>query len=235
MSKRKTSHKIIIFICTVVIIGSLCGVAYFLYPLIMKNYQKQNIIEIAQGQNLDTIDFEALKAINPDTVGWLQIEGTPINYPVVQTDNNDYYLYNNFEKEPAIEGTVFLDYVCDPMKSRNSILYGHYFSDESMFGSLWRYQEESFLKEHPIIKYDRPNDPGKWEIFSVYITESDYDYRQPDFNDNTEFLNYMNRLKDRSLFNTGVVLSPDDEVITLSTCIYTFDDARFAVHARKIK
>lgn len=235
---RKRIYKIITFICIIVIIASLCGIGYFMYPLIMKNLQKQTVVEVAQGgetKNTGTIDFNGLKAINPDTVGWIQIEGTPLNYPVVQTGDNDYYLYNNFEKASGIEGTVFLDYVCDPMKSRNNILYGHYFADESMFGVLWRYQEETFLKEHPIIKYDRPDAPGNWEIFSIYTTEADYDYRQPDFLSNDDFLTYMNRIKARSIFDTGVILNPDDEVITLSTCIYTFDDARFAVHARKIK
>lgn len=237
MTKVKTSHRIISLISAVFILAAICGVGYYFYPQMMKNLQKQTIIDISQGEvtkNSDTIDFEGLRAINPETVGWVSIKGTPLDYPVVQTDNNDYYLSHNFEKKPAIEGTVFLDAVCDSKKSRNDILYGHYMRDESMFGVLWQYQDEAFLKKHNFIQYDRPGDPGEWEIFSVYTTEADYDYRQPEFADNTDFLSYINRVKERSLYDTGVVLNPTDSVLTLSTCIYIFDNARFVVHARKI-
>ncbi|WP_050741169.1 class B sortase [Acetobacterium bakii] len=237
MSKTKINQKTISRISAVFIIAMICSVGYYFYPSVMKNLQKQNVIEVAQGtteMDATAIDFEGLRIMNPDTVGWVLIEGTPLNYPVVQTDNNDYYLSHNFERNAAIEGTVFLDYVCPSENTRNNILYGHYMQDESMFGVLWQYQNEAYFKVHPIIQYDRPGNPGKWEIFSVYITEADYDYRRPEFTDNTEFINYMNRVKKRSLYDTGVVLSPTDEVLTLSTCIYTFDDARLAIHARKI-
>jgi len=237
MTEAKKVHRILFLISGILIIVFICGIGYYVYPLIMKSQQKQTIIDIAQGEtakNSDTIDFEGLKALNPETVGWVSIDGTPLDYPVVQTDNNDYYLSHNFEKNPAIEGTVFLDAVCDSKKSRNDILYGHYMRDESMFGVLWQYQDKAFLKEHNLIQYDRPGDPGEWEIFSVYTTEADYDYRQPEFANDNDFMIYMNRVKDRSIYDTGVVLKPTDSVLTLSTCIYTFDNARFVVHARKI-
>ena len=115
MTKVKTSHRIISLISAVFILAAICGVGYYFYPQMMKNLQKQTIIDISQGEvtkNSDTIDFEGLRAINPETVGWVSIKGTPLDYPVVQTDNNDYYLHHNFEKNSAIEGTIFLDTVC---------------------------------------------------------------------------------------------------------------------------
>jgi len=237
MKNPKNTHRILYLIGFIFILVFVGSVGYYVCPLILKNQQKQTIIDIVQDEvtkNSETIDFDGLKAINSETVGWVSIKDTPLNYPVVQTDNNDYYLSHNFEKNQAIEGTVFLDFVCDSQQARNDILYGHYFSDESMFGVLWAYQNESFFKEHPVIQYDRPGDPEAWEIFSVYITDADYDYRQPEFADNTDFLSYMARVKERSIYDTGVVLNPTDTVLTLSTCIYTFDNARLAVHARKI-
>jgi sortase, SrtB family len=200
--------------------------------------QKDKIIAVAKENHTeiaDRIDFNALLALNPDTIGWVQIEGTPLEYPVVQTDNNDYYLSHNYLQEESFEGAVFRDYLCNTTTTRNHVLYGHYMSDESMFGSLWNYQDQAYLKLHPVIQFDQPGHPGDWEIFSIYITKADYDYRQPEFITDGEFIDYMNRLKARSLYDTGVTLDPDDEVLTLSTCIYTFDDARFAVHARKVK
>lgn len=213
-------------------------IIYNYYPKINQTMQKDKIIAVAKENHIeaaDRVDFNALLALNPDTVGWVQIEGTPLEYPVTQTDNNDYYLSHNFLQEESFEGAIFQDYLSDPVTTRNHVLYGHYMSDESMFGSLWNYQDQAYLKLHPVIQFDQPGNPGDWEIFSVYITEAEYDYRQPSFANDTEFINYMNRLKARSLYDTGVVVSATDEVLTLSTCIYTFDDARFAVHARKVK
>jgi sortase B len=238
MNSYQNAKKIKIIAAVFLIMLSLGVIGYVLYPTISQSDEKDKIIAVAKENDStasDRIDFNALLAMNPQTVGWVQINGTPISYPVVQTNDNDYYLHHNFSNETSIEGCIFLDYLCTGALTRNNVLYGHYMTDDSMFGSLWKYQDESYFKAHPIIQFDRPGDPGDWEIFSVYITEADYDYRQPQFNNNAEFLGYMNRLKARSLYDTGVVLSPSDEVLTLSTCIYTFDNARLAVHARKIK
>lgn len=236
MQNNMQRTKIVAAVLLVVL--ALGFVIYNFYPTITQNMNKNKIIAVAQENKVETsdrIDFNGLLAINPQTVGWVQIDGTPLEYPVVQTDNNDHYLHYNFLNEESFEGAIFQDYLCKAGTTRNHILYGHYMSDDSMFGSLWKYQEQSYFKQHPVIKFDQPGNPGDWEIFSVYITEADYDYRQPEFANDTEFINYMNRLKARSLYDTGVVVSPTDEVLTLSTCIYTFDNARLAVHARKIK
>lgn len=231
-------QKTKIVAAVLLIIVALGFIAYNFYPIMTQNLEKNKIVAVAKENDSatpDRIDFNSLLAINPQTVGWIQIDGTPLEYPVVQTDNNDYYLSHNFSMESSFVGSIFLDYLCNTEFTRNNVIYGHYMSDQSMFGSLWNYQDAAYFKQHPIIKYDRPGDPGDWEIFTAYITEADYDYRQPDFNSNAEFLEYMNRLKARSIYDTGVVLNPTDEVITLSTCIYTFDNARFTVSARKIK
>ncbi|AWW25623.1 MULTISPECIES: class B sortase [unclassified Acetobacterium] len=236
MQKSMSKIKIVaVFLLIALAIGFTI---YNFYPKINQTVQKDKIIAVAKENHTeiaDRIDFNALLALNPDTIGWVQIEGTPLEYPVVQTDNNDYYLSHNYLQEESFEGAVFRDYLCNTTTTRNHVLYGHYMSDESMFGSLWNYQDQAYLKLHPVIQFDQPGHPGDWEIFSIYITKADYDYRQPEFITDGEFIDYMNRLKARSLYDTGVTLDPDDEVLTLSTCIYTFDDARFAVHARKVK
>jgi len=235
---QKSMSKIKIVAVFLLIALAIGFTIYNFYPKINQTVQKDKIIAVAKENHTeiaDRIDFNALLALNPDTIGWVQIEGTPLEYPVVQTDNNDYYLSHNYLQEESFEGAVFRDYLCNTTTTRNHVLYGHYMSDESMFGSLWNYQDQAYLKLHPVIQFDQPGHPGDWEIFSIYITKADYDYRQPEFITDGEFIDYMNRLKARSLYDTGVTLDPDDEVLTLSTCIYTFDDARFAVHARKVK
>lgn len=243
---QKSMPKVKIVAVVLLIALAVGFIIYNYYPRINQTVQKDNIIAVAKESPVvvadeitdeiaDRIDFNALLAMNPDTVGWVSIAGTPLEYPVVQTDNNSYYLSHNFLKEESFEGAVFRDYLCNTTTTRNHVLYGHYMSDESIFGSLWNYQDQAYFKLHPIIQFDQPGNPGDWEIFSVYVTEANYNYRQPEFINDSEFTHYMNRLKARSLYDTGVVINPDDEVLTLSTCIYTFDDARFAVHARKVK
>ncbi|MFR2404874.1 MAG: SrtB family sortase, partial [Eubacterium callanderi] len=108
---KKTSNRIINSICIIVIIASLAGLIYYSLPYIRQYFKKEEVVSIAQPTAEDAgIDFDALKAVNPDTVGWIKIEGTTIDYPVVQTDNNEKYLYTTFEGEESQWGAVFLDY-----------------------------------------------------------------------------------------------------------------------------
>ncbi|MEG2898169.1 MAG: class B sortase, partial [Eubacterium sp.] len=219
---------------------SLIGLAYYGWPYLQNYLHKEEITKIAQPSSPDGIDFNALKAINPDTVGWLKIDGTAIDYPVVQTDNNDKYLYTTFEGEESQWGAVFLDYTYDFNRvpiAQNSVLYGHSHNIQksSTFGDLHNYLDQNFYVAHKIIEYDRLGDPGQWEIFSIYKTEADYDYRRPDFADDADFMAYFKGIQDRSMYQTGVVIDPNDEILTLSTCVFDMDDGRLVVTARKIK
>lgn len=233
--KSKLNKKFIIFF--ILILAALILLAYFFYPSIKAKQEKQSIIDLASSitipDNPDRINFAALKLDNPDTIGWINIPQTPINYPVMQSDNNDFYLHHNFYQEETIEGAIFLDSQCKGDNTRNYILYGHYMRDASMFGSLWDYQDPNYFKAHPLIEFDMPGDKADWEIFSVYTIAADYDYRQPEFIDDNDFYQYVNRLKSQSVYETEIDPKPDDRILTLSTCIYTFDNARFVVHARK--
>lgn len=237
----KTKNRIVNSVCVIVILASLAGLIYYSLPAIRQYFKKEETASIAQPTAEDTgIDFDALKAVNPDTVGWIKIDGTTIDYPVVQTDNNDKYLYTTFEGEESQWGAVFLDYTYNfnrVPKAQNSVLYGHSHNIQksSTFGDLHSYLDENFFNAHPTIEYDRVGDPGKWEIFSVYKTEADYDYRRPDFADDEDFMSYFKRIQDRSLYKTSMALKPDDEILTLSTCVFDMDDGRLVVTARKIR
>ncbi len=234
--KSKLNIKFIIF--SIFFLVALFLFIFALYPSFKANQDKENLLDLASTIDLpnqpDRINFQALQADNPETAGWITIPGTPINYPVMQTDNNDFYLNHNFHQEETIAGSIFLDFQCDGIRTRNYILYGHYMRDQSMFGSLWEYQEPSYFQANPIIQYDMPGQPGDWEIFSIYTAEANYDYRQPEFIDDNDFYQYVSRLKSQSIYETGVSPQSNDQILTLSTCIYTFDDARFVVQARKI-
>ncbi len=193
-----------------------------------------------------TIDWDLLRSKNEDVVGWLKIEGTNIDTPIVQADNNDIYLYTNFKGEYDERGVPFLDmaYQWDP-RSTNSLIYGHSTMRSGvpvMFDELLKYVDDlEFVKNHNLIEYRRPPElggDGIYKIFAIIIVESDEDYRQLDFYSSDEFLMYYSRIRSMSIVSCpDVDLEPGDEIITLSTCIFNtgLKDGRLVVIGKRIK
>ena len=186
------------------------------------------------------VDFEALLSTNPDTVGWLSVPDTTIDYPVVQSDNNETYLRTDFEGNENISGCVFLDASYNSSRSpkpQNSVLYGHSVKNgEGLFNDLHYYLDENFYNAHRIIRYDRPNDPAEWEIFAVLEVAPTYDYRRPDFKNSEDFLNYFNKIQAESLYKTEdtIKIQSTDEILTLSTCSFNMDNGRLIILAHRI-
>jgi len=180
--------------------------------------------------------FEKIKKINPDTVGWIKINGTNINYPVVQTDNNDYYLNHSFDKSSNEAGWVFLDYRNNSSFSdKNTIIYAHSRLDKTMFGSLSKALNPGWHenKDNHIIRISNEEENSLWQIFSVYVIETESYYITTSFSDDTSYLEFLNTMKDRSKYNFNTSLSVEDRIITLSTC---YDDNRkTVVHAKLLK
>ena len=226
-------------LCTLVIVLSLGGLGYCALP-----YVGQHQNEAADASQAEiSIDFEALKAQNADTVGWLKIDGTTIDYPVVQAADNEKYLSTTFEgQENPLWGAIFLDCAYDPdhnPKPQNSVLYGHSnLGKPSPFGDLFNYKDQAFYEDHKTITYSRPEDQdAQFEIFSVFLTESDRDYRRPDFADSADYLNYFSRIQAISLYPTQVTLNSESEMLTLSTCDFEVDgisDPRLVVVAQRV-
>lgn len=179
--------------------------------------------------------LEPLLKINPDVVGWIYIDGTPIDYPVVQAEDNVYYLRKNIRKEYALPGSIFMDYRNNPQgKEQHRIIYGHHMKDGSMFQALNGYKDPSFLAQHPQIILETLDGPSTWQIFSMYVTDTEFDYIQTEFADEGEFTQFLAEITQRSLHPTGISVSSEDEILTLSTCTYEFKNARFTVHAKRV-
>lgn len=192
------------------------------------------------------LDFEQLISENPDTKGWLKINNTKINYPVYQTNNNDFYINHDTNKKSSRYGALFIDAqnkVGILNNSKNLVIYGHSMRDGAMFGELKKYLSYDFYKENPTFDFDSIYRVGKYKVFSVFITntlpEHDngqvFDYRKSNFSSEEEFLNFIEELKARSVINTDVDVTYEDEIITLSTCAYDFEDARLVVVARRVR
>ena len=186
--------------------------------------------------NLINVDFTNLKEKNSDTVGWIQVSGTNINYPFVQTLNNTYYLKKDFNKNYNSAGWVFMDYRNDLENfNQNTILYAHGRVDGTMFGSLKNIFKSNWYnnKNNHVVKLSTEYQNTMWQVVSVYRISETSDYLEINFNDNEKYMNFLNVLQDRSEFDFDVDLNDEDKVLTLSTC-YKKND-RVVLHAKLIK
>lgn len=187
--------------------------------------------------NMIDVNFSELKKKNSDTQGWLQVNGTNINYPFVQYSDNDYYLNKSFNKNNNSAGWVFLDYRNNINNlDKNTIIYGHSRWDNTMFGSLKNVLKDSWLNNtnNHVIKMSTETENTLWQVISVYHIPVTSDYLQIDFSTDKEFVNFGNMLIDRSIYNFNVGITNDDKLLTLSTC-YNEDTERVVVHAKLIK
>lgn len=186
--------------------------------------------------NLINVDFTKLKEQNSDTVGWIQVSGTNINYPFVQTDNNTYYLKKDFNKKYNSAGWVFMDYRNNLENlNQNTILYAHGRVDGTMFGSLKNIFESNWYnnKNNHVVKLSTEYQNTMWQVFSVYRIPETSDYLEINFNNNEKYMNFLNMLQNRSELKFDVSLNEEDKILTLSTC-YKEND-RVVLHAKLIK
>ncbi len=186
-------------------------------------------------------EYQTHYALNNDLVGWIRIDGTAINYPVVQMkDEKDYYLNRNFDKQYSRWGCIYVREVCDVFApSDNVVIYGHYKSDGSMFHDLHGYYKKDYWQAHPMIQFDTIYEHHTYEILAVFKTTaiqgSGYAYHT--FNDaasEEEFDEFVSTVKSMSFYDTGVDAEYGDMLITLSTCEYTQDEGRLVVVAKRV-
>lgn len=243
-NKRSPGRILGDILVTLIVLALLGTAAWLLYKEFFPN--NTPIIKMQVTKEDKTIDWDALRAINGDTVGWLSIEGTNIDTPVVYTSDNNKYLYTAFDGSSDERGTPFLDmdYSWGDPKSQNSVIYGHSTMRSGvpvMFDDLLNYvKDPTFINKNGAIVYNRPPElggDGTWAIFAVLEVEAEVDYRQPTFGSQEEFMAYYQKLKAASIVSTAVEVGPEDEVLTLSTCIFNtgLNDGRLAILAKRVK
>lgn len=197
-----------------------------------KNAPYWNFIKM----NLIDADFNELKQINKEVRGWIQVNGTNINYPYVQASDNDFYLNHSFDKSSNGAGWIFMDYRNNPQEfDKNTIIYGHGRSNTSMFGTLKNILKSSWFKNsnNYVIKLATEQENSLWEVFSVYKIPTTSDYLQIKFSSDEEFQNFANKLIERSAYNFNTPVNSTDKIITLSTCWN--DEEKVVMHAKLIK
>lgn len=187
-------------------------------------------------------DYKTLYTLNKNLIGWVKIDDTYIDYPVLQTTNNEYYLDHNFDQEQDKNGSIFLDKDSSIFpRSDNLIIYGHHMRSGRMFGQLNKYSSESFYNDHKYIQFDTIYEKGTYEIMYVFRSriyeESEIVFKYYQFINATsemEFDSNMREMAAMSLYDTGVTARYGDELLTLSTCDYYTDYGRFVVVAKRI-
>ena len=188
------------------------------------------------------VDFAVLREINPDIVAWIYIEGTKINYPIVQGGDNSYYLKHLFSGEWNGSGCIFLDFRNDAsFADRHSIIYGHHMKNGTMFSDLERFKKKEFWEEHKTFRFDTLYVKQTYEVIAVFKTavytgsENEFKYYQfVDAAVQEQFDGYIQRAKEKAFYDTGVSAEYGDKLITLSTCEYSGQNSRLVVVAKKV-
>ena len=190
------------------------------------------------------LQVKQLQGQNTDIVGWLEIENTNINYPVLQGADNNYYMTHNYKNEKSKNGSIFLEANYNwNIPSNNLLIYGHNLGNGMMFQELLKYEKKSFYQEHPVIRFTTAEEDTEYEIISVFKSRVYYKSEKNVFryyyfinNESEEEYNeFVKNAKNASLYPIDATASYGDQLITLSTCSYYVEDGRFAVVGRKIE
>lgn len=180
------------------------------------------------------VDLSSLKEINPDTIGWIRIPGTSIDYPILQTGSNEDYLRTTITGETNKAGCIFADYRSEqPFYCANTIVYGHNLLNGKMFSDLMNYEDSSWYQDHPQVFIQTSDRVQIYEIYSCYRTAADSRTYTFGLKTSTEaYADYLENTIKQALYSTGIKPADTEQILTLSTCTNESETERFVVHAR---
>ena len=201
----------------------------------------QNIVTSTETNNVEesednTSTYEKLKEINPEYKFWVEVENTNINYPVVQGNDNSYYLKKDFNKKNSSAGTIFMDALNNFEVDNNTVLYGHNMNNKTMFNNITLFKKKDFFNQNNKIKIKHTGDEKEYiyEVFSVYYSDNTFDYNTVRFGEGYSFESFIRDIKEKSMYKTNIEVTESDKIITLSTCSYEFKGAKTTVHAKLV-
>ena len=259
---QEKNRRRTVFICSLVAV--LCiGYVFFYYYLYERNSDEYEHLASLKGTTVETMNdkvhinytreeekkelivlekYKKLFSQNKSLIGWIKIDDTNIDYPVMQTVNNEYYLDHNYNQQYDKNGSIFLDKDCDITNPGcNMIIYGHHMKSGKMFGHLQKYSSKEYYEQHPVIQFDTIYEEGRYQIMYVFrsriYNEDEIVFKYYQFFEAStpeEFDSHMNEMAKLSLYDTGIRANYGDKLITLSTCDNSEQDGRFVVVAKKI-
>lgn len=251
---RKAISRIIVTILLILFIGSICAIVYILkqyrddeavYGQAAADFTMENEPAAVPEDNGGaetapiTVDFEALRKVNEDVIGWIYCEDTVIDYPVLRGEDNDYYLHHTYDRKSSISGSIFVDTNNRPgFADSNTVIYGHHMKNKSMFATISNWAEQDYYEEHPVMWLLTPEQDYKIVLFSEYTTSAYSDtylmYQAPC----PELDEYLKRAAEKSEFKSEAQapeqLDGNARYVLLSTCAYVFDNARDVLHGKLV-
>ena len=257
--KRERYRKALLALLAVVAAGSLSYFIYYNFNAQQAGVDSTELSDLKGDNRFNAVEvlpetehaepkpiinkYKTLYQMNKKLIGWVKIADTDIDYPVMQTDNETYYLDHNFEQEKDRNGSIFMDPKCDAMTpSTNLIIYGHNMRSGKMFGTLNRYEKEEYYQEHKMIQFDTIYQEGTYEVMYAFRSqlykETDIVFKYYQFIEaisEEEFNSNMREMQAISLYDTGVTASYGDQLLTLSTCDYNEQNGRFVVVAKRVE
>lgn len=190
------------------------------------------IANVEENKNIPPIkvNFKVLKSENKDIVAWIFSENTPINYPIVQSYDNNYYLRRLLNGKYNITGTIFMDYRNNSeFMDSNTIIYGHNMKDDTMFGTLLKYKDQNYYEDHKIMYLFTEEKSYKLELFAGYTLSANSNIYNVSAASNSSNIQIAEKAKEKSTFKSDIKVQETDHIVTLSTCSYEYDEARFVV------
>ena len=210
-------------------------------PPVQTNPEQSDATEPAQKTAPKTAyeTYHGLYEQNPHFLGWIRIDGTAVDYPVMYAPNQpDFYLRRDFYGNSSRHGVPYLEELCAPGMSNNLIVYGHNMKDGSMFHDLLNYADKSFCESHQTIRFDTMEKFGTYRVMLVFLYDAEWDefkyHRYTDM-DEADFEEFLEECRKRSLYDTGITAEYGDELLTLSTCEYSHENGRFVAVAKRIR
>lgn len=223
---KKFFNNLITFVCLITMAIS----GYKIFTKLSEYKKADNIYTEIRETKEDS--NKNLSSVNDNYMFWINVKGTNIDYPVVQGEDNDFYLNHGFNKEYLSSGSIFLDYRNNFNDDFNSVIYGHHMRNRTMFGELMKFKDEEFFRNNKDITITSKDGTYDYEIFAVGVFDADFGYNNVSFSDENEFSNFLNKIMSSSTYKRDIVDS-SDKIITLSTCSYEYDNARTAVFAKR--
>lgn len=198
-----------------------------------KTENTEEPVKVAQQQI--SMDFSPLKEVSSDIIGWIRAEGTNIDYPIAQTDNNDFYLSHLYNGEWNNSGTIFADYRnIGDFSDRNTVIYGHYMKNGTMFQALEEYKDQEFYNVNPTMTIFTPNGDYTVELICGTVEDGNNQFVKFDFDTEEDFMQYIEGFRSHSTFVSDVELHPGDKIVSLCTCSYEWENARYMVIGRLV-
>ena len=171
-----------------------------------------------------------------DYRGWIKIDNTNINYPIVQGKDNSFYLDKDINKNYLSSGSIFMNYLNHGFNDENTVLFGHHMRNKTMFAQLKKYKEKEFFYGNNDIVIEVENGKVlKYKVFSAYVTDAKDNYIKTNFDDKDQYKEFLEDIKNKSQYKLDIDVNENDKIITLSTCSYEFNDARMVVHGKLLK